>query len=147
MNYNNYSYGGYPAQNYYNPPVPDQLAQLRGAQSQQPAMAMNNPTMQIQPQNNFQPIQQPANNSNEIIWVQGESAAKSYIVAPGNTVILWDSENPVLYIKTADSSGIPSMRILDYVERTNGAKIPQNSIQNQEYNYVTLNYRHVLTLL
>ncbi len=135
MNYNGYSYGGYPAQGYYNPPVPDQLAQLRGAQFQQPAMPMNNQPMQGA--NNFQPPQQATNNSNEIIWVQGEAAAKSYIVAPGNTVILWDSENPVLYIKTADSSGIPSMRVLDYTERTGAVKTPLNSVQNPESNYVT----------
>lgn len=139
MNYNGYSYGGYPANGYYNPPVPDQLAQLRGAQMQQPAMPINNQPMQMQPQNNFQMQQQttPQQNSNEMIWVQGEAAAKSYIIAPGNTVILWDSENPVIYIKSSDASGIPSMKILDYTERIGMSKMPLNSIQEQECNYVT----------
>ena len=35
---------------------------------------------------------QPAQQGGSIIWVQGESGAKSYMVAPGNTVQLWDSE-------------------------------------------------------
>lgn len=48
------------------------------------------------------------------IWVQGEAAAKSYMVAPGNTVALWDSEDKVIYLKSADPSGMPSMKILDY---------------------------------
>ena len=52
-----------------------------------------------------------------LIWVQGEAAAKSYMVAPGNTVQLWDSEEKVIYLKSADASGMPSMKILDYTIR------------------------------
>jgi len=52
-----------------------------------------------------------------LIWVQGENAAKSYMVAPGNTVQLWDSEEKVIYLKSADVSGMPSMKILDYTIR------------------------------
>ena len=50
-------------------------------------------------------------------WVQGEAGAKSFLVAPGNTVTLWDSEAQVIYLKSADASGMPSMRILDYTIR------------------------------
>lgn len=103
---NQYPYGGY--QPYYSQPVPDQLAQLRQNQYQQPIV--QTPQMQ-QPA----PAQQP--ESTGIIWVQGEAGAKAYLVAPGNTVQLWDSENPVIYLKSADMSGMPSMRVLDYVER------------------------------
>ena len=71
---------------------------------------------QYQPQNN-----QPQNNG--LVWVQGIEAAKSYLVAPNNTVALWDSETQSVYLKSADASGMPSMKILDYkireaVERT-----------------------------
>ena len=71
----------------------------------------------------YQPMypqyQQPAQNTqqNGIIWVQGEAAAKSYLVAPGQTVQLWDSEEKVIYLKSADGSGMPSMKILDYTIR------------------------------
>jgi len=51
------------------------------------------------------------------IWIQGEAAAKSYLVAPGTTVALWDSESQTIYLKSADASGMPSMRILDYTIR------------------------------
>lgn len=61
-----------------------------------------------------QPTQQ---NNNGIIWVQGEAGAKSYLVAPNNTVQLWDSESQTIYLKSADASGMPSMRILDYTIR------------------------------
>ena len=49
-----------------------------------------------------------------LIWVQGEAAAKSYLVAPGCTVPLWDSEEKVIYLKSADASGMPSMKVLEY---------------------------------
>lgn len=61
---------------------------------------------------------QPTQNTS-VIWVQGEAAAKSYLVAPNNTVQLWDSESPVIYLKSADASGMPSMRIIDYTIRDN----------------------------
>lgn len=51
------------------------------------------------------------------IWVKGEAGAGSYLVAPNCSAILWDSENPVIYIKSADANGIPSMEILDYTKR------------------------------
>ena len=60
-----------------------------------------------------------------MIWVQGESGAKSFLVANGNTVPLWDSENQTVYIKSVDGAGMPSMRILDYTERTAAPRAPQ----------------------
>lgn len=101
---------------YYGQPVPDQLAQLRQNQMQQPMM---------QPQMQAQSAQQTDNSG--IIWVQGEAGAKAYLVAPGNTVQLWDSESQTIYLKSADMSGMPSMRILDYTERN--ATHPQKQKQ------------------
>ena len=74
--------------------------------------------------------------SNGIIWVQGEAGAKSYLVAPNSTVQLWDSENNVIYLKSADSSGMPSMRILDYTIRENVPQNAQNGLKNDSM-YVT----------
>lgn len=63
--------------------------------------------------------QQPQQNNNGIIWVQGEAGAKSYLVAPNTSVQLWDSEAQSIYIKSADASGIPSIKIIDYTFREN----------------------------
>lgn len=89
-----------------------------------------------------QPQNQPQNQG--ITWVQGESGAKAYIVAPNSTVVLWDSENPVIYIKSADMSGLPTMRVLDWTERTatqqlQPAKTPENPseyVTRQEFDEV-----------
>ena len=57
---------------------------------------------------------QAQQQQNGIIWVSGEAGAKAYLVAPNTTVQLWDSESKVIYLKSADASGMPSMKILDY---------------------------------
>ena len=65
-----------------------------------------------------QPMAQQGNNG--LIWVQGEAGAKSYLVAPGNTVMLMDSEGERFYLKSADASGMPMpLRTFDYKERLN----------------------------
>ena len=63
---------------------------------------------------NYQPYYQ---QNNGIIWIQGEAGAKSYMVAPNNTVALFDSEAQVIYLKSADASGMPSIKTLDYTIR------------------------------
>ena len=76
-----------------------------------------------------QPAAQPQTTNNGMIWVQGIGGAKSYLVGPNATVTLWDSEANVIYLKSADASGMPSMKILDYTIRED----PQNNnpvIQN-----------------
>jgi hypothetical protein len=70
------------------------------------------------------PQQNQPQQTNGIIWVQGEAGAKSYLVAPNSTVTLWDTESEVIYVKSADASGMPSMKVLDYKIR--GASEPQN---------------------
>lgn len=78
--------------------------------------------------------QQTQQQSSGIIWVQGEAGAKSYLVAPNTTVQLWDSEAQVIYLKSADASGMPSMKIIDYTIRdVNQNHIPQSNQQS----YVT----------
>ena len=54
-----------------------------------------------------------------ILWVQGEACAKSFLVAPGNTVQLMDSEATRFYIKTTGPDGMPHpLRIFEYREVT-----------------------------
>lgn len=91
-------YGGY--QPYYpmQGGVPDQLSQLRMQQVPQVA---------------------PNQGNSGLVWVQGEAGAKSFLVAPGTTVMLMDSESPVFYLKSADQSGMPMpLRIFDFTERS-----------------------------
>lgn len=92
---------------------------------------MQTPTMpqMADNQNQFaQPYQQPmqanpapipmqAQQTNDMIWVLNENEATSYPVAPNNSVVLWDKNNPTIYVKSVNTQGMPSMRILDFTER------------------------------
>ena len=78
--------------------------------------------------------QQPAPNG--IIWVQGMAGAKSFLLAPGQSALLMDSEAPVFYIKSADQSGMPSMEIYDYKKRETEQAAPaqaQASVDMSKY--------------
>ena len=77
--------------------------------------------------------QMPAPQQNSgIIWVQGEAGAKSYLIAPNTTVQLWDSERQTIYLKSADASGMPSIKTFDYTIRQEGSGSPVNGFQASE---------------
>lgn len=93
---------------------------------------------QLYYQPNYQPVQNtPQNQNNGIIWVQGIAGAKSYLTAPNTTVQLWDSEAQVIYLKSADASGMPSMKILDYTIRENDQPVTAQSLAQNDERYVT----------
>ena len=120
MAYNNY-FGGYYPQ-YQNGAVPDMLNQFKG-QYQQP--------MQMQPQM-AQPVQ-TITPTNDVLWVLNENEATSYPVAPNNSVVLWDKNKPTIYVKSVNVQGIPSMRVLDFIERNaDGSNSPENSPKTHE---------------
>lgn len=64
------------------------------------------------------PQQQPEQNGDGKIWVQGEEAAKAYLVTPGGFVRLWDSQNNVFYEKQTDQAGRPYMNTFRYEQIT-----------------------------
>ena len=98
-------YAPFYRQTYYDPVQQNPMGQFN--QQLQPTVAPPN-TQQMTQQGN-----------NGLIWVQGEAGAKSYLVAPGNTVMLMDSEGERFYLKSADVSGMPMpLRIFEYKERT-----------------------------
>ena len=72
---------------------------------------------QYQPQYQQQTPTQPAPAQQNIIWVQGEAAARGYLMAPNTTLPLWDSESNTIFLKTTDAAGMPSMKVLDYTIR------------------------------
>ena len=93
----------------FNPVVTSPYQQPLGNYPTYPQMQQ--PQLQVPPQQNNQP-------HNSITWVQGNAAAKAYPVAPGTTLLMLDSEEPVFYIKTVDASGMPApLRVFDFAER------------------------------
>ena len=104
---------------YYPQPMPDNLMQMR--QQQMPMMQ----TPQA-PQN---PIAQGG-----VQWVSGEQEARNWMIAPNAAVALWDSTAPTVYLKQADASGRPTLKIYDLVER---AETPRTAPQEKGVEFVT----------
>ena len=75
--------------------------------------------------------------SGSITWVSGEAGAKAYLVAPNTTVQLWDSEAQTIYLKSADGSGMPTMKILDYTIRDAQPQTTPTLMQDAIPEYVT----------
>lgn len=106
---------------YYPQPMPDNLMQMR--QMQQP---------QMQPMQ--QPVQQNPIAQGGVQWVSGEQEARGYLIAPNSAVALWDSTAPTVYLKQADASGKPTLKIYDLVER---AETPRTAPQEKGAEFVT----------
>ena len=120
MAYPTYPYPGYQPAPYYTQPVPDQLTQLRMQQQNQ--QLMQGPQMpqavQAQPmQSSIGQVTPGGPQSNGMIWVSGRQEADGYLIAPNSAVALWDQNNPVVYLRKADSTGKPSTVVYDLVER------------------------------
>ena len=114
---------------YYPQPMPDNLMQMR--QMQQPQMQ---PMQQTMPQPMSQPVQQNPIAQGGVQWVNGEQEARGYLIAPNSAVALWDSISPTVYLKQADASGKPTLKIYDLVER---AETPRTAPQEKGVEFVT----------
>ncbi len=91
-------------------------------------MAYNNYFPQYYPGAMPTPVPQQTNGIN---WVNGENEAKSYPVAPGQSALMLDKNDSVMYIKSSDLSGMSlPLRIFDFTERSNGE---QPQLKDESY--------------
>lgn len=124
MAYGNYApfYRG----GFFNPmqtPTMPQMADNQGQYAQPYQSMQTAPT----------PMPMQSQQTNDMIWVLGQTEAESYLVAPNNSVVLWDKNNPTIYIKSVNTQGMPSMRILDFTERNiNASNSPENAPKTHE---------------
>lgn len=108
---------------YYPQPMPDNLMQMR---QQQMMQSMQQPMSQ--------PVQQNPIAQGGVQWVSGEQEARGYLIAPNSAVALWDSTAPTVYLKQADASGKPTLKIYDLVERS---ETPRTASQENGVEFVT----------
>jgi hypothetical protein len=113
----------------YTPPVMDRLAQLRKNQQ------VNGQTVQTSTSAAAPPT--PPQNSG-VIWVSGKEEADKWPIAFGCAVALWDANNPVIYLRQADSTGKPSTKVYDLVERTDAPPQQKIAPQIDMSRYVTI---------
>lgn len=112
---------------YYNPYQPYPPTFYPTAYSHYPNLTPRTTQPQVSNVQNGSP--------NTFQWVQGQAGAEAYLVAPGASVILMDSNAPVIYFKSADQNGryLP-MKTYDLVERV--TDIPEQKPQIDTSSFV-----------
>lgn len=103
----------------YQPMYQPQVAQAPSVQPQV-APAVQQPQVQV---------------SN--VWVNSKEEADQFFVAPNNAVRLWSTKEPVFYLKQADVTGKPSLKVFDVVERVETPPGVKETSESVLENYVT----------
>ena len=86
------------------------------------------------PQMNNQQIL-PQEQTQNLIRVNGIDGAKTYQMPANSTVALFDCNEDIMYIKTTDGAGFPSIRTFNFAEITKNEKSSgsQDYISRQEF--------------
>lgn len=98
----------------------------------------NNPNGFYGTPNYAQPNYYGANTYNQprlnyYAFVNGIEGAKSYQVAPNQTMLLMDSDSPTIYMKSANSLGQASLRYFKMVEISESDAKGESNKNNVEY--------------
>lgn len=59
----------------------------------------------------------PKPNQNNLLKVQGPESAKAYQLGPNSTVVLFDANDPIFYLKATDDGGFATLRTFEFSER------------------------------
>ena len=83
------------------------------------------------------PYQVNYQQQSNIIWVSGDAEAIAYPIAPNNAVRLWHSSLPIVYFKSADASGRPTLKAYDLTERTENASAASETSESKLADFAT----------
>lgn len=78
---------------------------------------------------------QPAQNQQTYAFVNGIEGAKSYPMAPNQTVMLMDSDNPIAYMKQSNAMGQATIKYFKLIE-TNEAELKGQMSAKSDKEYV-----------
>lgn len=101
-----------------------------------------NPYASLMPQQNQLYNQQmntqqflPQIQTQNLIRVNGIDGAKAYQMSPNSTVSLFDANEDIMYIKSTDGAGFPSIRTFSFTEVKQEMKqeVKQDYISRQEF--------------
>lgn len=128
-----------PYPNIYQPQMYPQMVQAPQNQMMQNPQQIPMQNQPVQPMQQIQPIPASApQQSNGMIWISGKAEADNWPVLPGNAVALWDSNAPTVYLRQADSTGKPSTKVYDLVERVENQTVQAHASQVDLSRYLTI---------
>ena len=85
--------------------------------------------------NQFSTLTQPQMPTQNLIRVNDIDGAKAYQMSANSTVALFDTNEDIMYVKSTDGAGFPSIRTFSFTEIKENTKVSQNSdyISRQEF--------------
>lgn len=89
-------------------------------------------------QQNFQPQPNPymerlnSMQAQQIVQVSGVDGAKAYNMPANSSVALFDNQKDILYLKSTDGAGFPTIRIFDIVEHKEQPQAQQDFVTRKE---------------
>lgn len=75
-------------------------------------------------------MQQP---SNGLIRVTGIDGAKAYQMPPNSVAALFDDSYDIMYVKSTDGAGFPTIRVFDFYEHKAETVLQQNSVNSENF--------------
>lgn len=85
---------------------------------------------------NMYQFQQPMpnyNNNNQLIRVTGLDGAKAYQMSANSTAALFDSGSDVMYIKSTDGAGFPTIRTFRFEEVKTDVPVNSEYVSKAEF--------------
>lgn len=85
--------------------------------------------------NQFSTLTQPQMSTQNLIRVNSIDGAKAYQMSANSTVALFDTNEDIMYVKSTDGAGFPSIRTFSFTEIKENTKVSQNTdyISRQEF--------------
>ena len=80
---------------------------------------------------NNQPIMQQPEPIQNLIRVNGIDGAKAYQMPANSTAALFNANNDILYVKSTDGAGFPSIRTFEFTE------VKENSEIEKQVDYIS----------
>lgn len=71
--------------------------------------------------------------SQQIVQVSGVDGAKAYNMPANSSVALFDNQKDILYLKSTDGAGFPTIRIFDIVEHKEQPQAQQDFVTRKEF--------------
>ena len=89
----------------------------------------------VQPNWYYQPTQATVQPINGLVSVTGIEGAKAYQLPPNSSMPLFDKDDDVLYVKTTDAAGYPTVRAFRFspMEQIEAKVVSVESVTREEF--------------
>lgn len=86
----------------------------------------------------------PQRNTQQLIRVTGMEGAKAYQMPPNSVVPLFDADNDIMYVKSTDGAGFPTIRTFAFQPIENKQEPEQQYVTRDEFNAAMKHLREAI---